>query len=146
MQPQDPHFADRVRQSFEKQAAMAHIGASLGEVSPGYVEIHLPFSPNLTQQHGYLHAGIIGTIADSAGGYAAMTLMPTTASVLSIEYKLNLMRPGVGERFVAQGQVVRAGKTITVCQVEVFGISGDEEPKLCAMMQMTLMTMHALPE
>lgn len=145
MQPQHPHFAERVRQSFAKQAAMAHIGATLGEVSAGYVEIHLPYDLRLTQQHGFLHAGIIGTIADSAGGYAAMTLIPADASILSIEYKLNLLRPAVGERFVAKGRVVRAGRQIIVCQVEVFGCQADAE-KLCALMQMTLMAMHEMPE
>lgn len=145
MQPQNPNYAQRVRESFDRQQVMAHIGATLGEVGPGYTEIHMPYNTNLTQQHGYIHAGIVGTLADSAGGYAAFTLMPANASVLSIEYKLNLMRPAAGDRFTARGRVVRAGKTVTVCSVEVVSISGEEE-KVCALMQMTLMTMYDLAE
>src|SRR5690242_5209721 len=110
--PQDPDFAIRVRRSFGEQRAMATIGASLGTVAAGAIDVLLPFREDLTQQDGFLHAGIIAAVADSACGYAAHSLMPATARVLSIEFKLNLLSPAVGERFEARGRVLRAGKTI----------------------------------
>jgi len=117
--PQDPGFEARVRESFARQRVMGLLGAELTRVLPGRVEIELAFRDDLTQQHGFFHAGIVGTIADSAGGYAAYTLMPADASVLSVEYKINLMSPADGERLVASGQVVRPGRTLTVCDLEV---------------------------
>jgi len=121
-EPKDPAFAARIRESFVRQKVMGLIGAQLTRVEPGRVEIELPFRDDLTQQHGFFHAGIVGTIADSAGGYAAYTLMPAGWSVLSVEYKINLLAPADGERLVAGGQVVRAGRTLTVCDLEVFVI------------------------
>jgi uncharacterized protein (TIGR00369 family) len=118
-EPRDPAFETRVRASFVRQKVMGLIGAELTRVVPGRVEIELPFRDDLTQQHGFFHAGIVGTIADSAGGYAAYTLMPAGTSVLSGEYKINLMSPADGERLVASGQVVRPGRTLTVCDLEV---------------------------
>jgi uncharacterized protein (TIGR00369 family) len=118
----DPHFERRIRESFERQKVMALIGAQLGEVAPGRVTIELPFRPDLVQQHGHVHAGIVGTIADSAGGYAGYTLMPAGSSVLSVEYRMHLLAPAGGERLVATGQVVRAGRTLTVCELEVEAI------------------------
>ena len=118
-QPQDPTFETRVRESFARQKVMGLIGAVLAHVAPGRVEIELPFRDDLTQQHGFFHAGVVGTIADSAGGYAAFTLMPAGSSVLSVEYKMNLVAPADGERLVASGQVVRPGRTLTVCDLEV---------------------------
>lgn len=118
---------------------MSTIGASLGTVEPGAVDIVLPFRDDLTQQDGFVHAGIVATVADSACGYAAHTLMPSTARVLSIEFKLNLLAPAVGERFEARGRVIRAGKTITVCRADVVAITGTSE-KLVATMTGTMMT------
>ena len=129
--PQDAGFEARVRASFARQKVMALIGAELTRVVPGRVEIELPFRDDLTQQHGFFHAGIVGTIADSAGGYAAYTLMAAEASVLSVEYKINLMAPADGERLVASGQVVRPGRTITVCDLEVIVIKAGER-SVCA--------------
>jgi uncharacterized protein (TIGR00369 family) len=117
--PADPGFERRTRESFDRQGAMAHLGASLGRVEPGFVEILLPFRPELSQQHGFFHAGIVATVADSAGGYAAYTLFPADAGVLTVEFKVNLMAPADGERIVAQGRVVRSGRTITVAQFDV---------------------------
>lgn len=118
---------------------MASIGASLGVVAAGAVDVELPFRDDLTQQDGFLHAGIIATIADSACGYAAYTLMPANARVLSIEFKVNLLAPAVGERMIARGRVLRAGKTITVCRADVAAVL-DRSEKLIATMQGTMMT------
>src|SRR5918912_1005150 len=119
-QPRDPNFAARVRASFARQQIMATIGARLTEVRPGEVEIELPFRPDLTQQHGYLHAGIVTAVIDSACGYAALSLMPAAAEVLSVEFKVNLLAPARGELFRARGRVVKAGRTITVCAGDLF--------------------------
>ncbi|HQZ45761.1 MAG TPA: PaaI family thioesterase [Usitatibacteraceae bacterium] len=118
-EPADPGFGRRTRESFARQGAMAYLGASLGRVEPGHVEIALPFRAELSQQHGYFHAGIVATVADSAGGYAAYTLFPAEAGVLTVEFKVNLMAPADGERIVAEGRVVRAGRTITVARFDV---------------------------
>jgi uncharacterized protein (TIGR00369 family) len=139
LQARDPEFATRVRLSFGEQRAMSTIGASLGIVEPGAVDIVLPFRDDLTQQDGFLHAGIIAAVADSACGYAAHSLMPPSARVLSIEFKLNLLAPAVGERIEARGRVVRAGRTITVFRADVVAITGGGE-KLVATMTGTMMT------
>src|SRR6202171_2532941 len=112
--PPDPDFERRVRLSCERQAAMRFIGASLGRFGPGYCCVELPYRDDLTQQHGYIHAGIISAIADSAGGYAGFTLFPADASVLTVKYKLNLLAPAVGERLVAEGGGVKPGKTLAI--------------------------------
>jgi uncharacterized protein (TIGR00369 family) len=122
--PRDPDFERRVRDSFARQRVMSTIGAALTRVEPGVVEITLPYRADLTQQHGYLHAGIIGTIADSAGGYAGFTLMPPGSTVLSVEYRVHMLAPARGETFVARGQVVRAGRTLTVCELSVEALAG----------------------
>lgn len=137
-QPLDPEYATRVRLSFGEQRAMAMMGASLGIVAPGEVDVVLPFRDDLTQQDGFIHAGIVAAIADSACGYAAYSLMPASARVLSIEFKLNLLSPAVGERLEARGRVIRAGNTITVCRADVAAITGDGE-KLVAIMVGTMM-------
>ena len=139
--PQDPDFEIRVRRSFGEQRAMSTIGASLGTVAAGAIDVLLPFREDLTQQDGFLHAGIIAAVADSACGYAAHSLMPASARVLSIEFKLNLLSPAVGERFEARGRVLRAGKTITVCRADVAAISSGTE-KLVATMTGTMMTVR----
>jgi len=140
----DPGFEARVRASFARQAVMHTIGAELGHIAPGEVDVRLPFREDLAQQHGFLHAGVVGTIADSAAGYAAYTLMPAEAAVLSVEYKLNLMAPAAGEWFVARGRVKKAGRTITVCTADVFALRGGEE-RLVATMQGTMMTIVDRP-
>jgi uncharacterized protein (TIGR00369 family) len=137
----NPTYAERVRSSFHRQKAMTLIGAQLVRLEPGECEIHLPFKPELSQQHGYYHGGIIGTIADSAGGYAAFTLMPQDASVLTVEYKMNLLAPGDGELLIARGRVLKAGRTLVVAQVDTGVVKGGREV-LCATLLQTLMTMH----
>lgn len=138
IQARDPGCEARVRESFARQAAMRTIGAEVAHVAPGEVDIRLPFRTDLTQQHGFLHAGIVGAIADSAAGYAAYTLMPAEAAVLSVEYKLNLMAPASGEAFVARGRVKKAGRTLTVCTADVFALRDGQE-RLVATMQATMM-------
>ena len=141
----DPDFEARVRASFERQRVMALIGARLGRVEPGRVEIELPWREDLTQQHGYLHAGIVGTIADSAGGYAGYTLMPAGSSVLSVEFKIHLLAPADGERVVASGRVVRAGRTLTVCELEAI-VRKDGASTRCAWGTQTLICMADRPD
>ncbi len=138
MKPYDPNYATRVRASFEKQRLMTTLGAVLDVVEPGRVDIRLPFREDLTQQHGFLHAGAIASVADSACGYAALSLMPADAGVLSIEFKCNLLAPAMGDGIVARGSVIRAGKTGMVCRADVFSIMNGEE-KLVAAMQGTMM-------
>jgi uncharacterized protein (TIGR00369 family) len=118
--PADPQFEQRTRASFAKQGAMAYLGALLDEVGPGRVEISLPFRPELAQQHGFFHAGIISTIADTAGGYAGFTLFPPGAGVLTVEFKISLMAAADGERAIAVGEVLRTGRTLTVCRLDAF--------------------------
>ncbi|MFZ0062802.1 MAG: PaaI family thioesterase [Pyrinomonadaceae bacterium] len=126
LEARNPAFAEEVRKSFAEQSIMQVIGAELARVEPGVVEISLPYRGDLTQQDGYLHAGIITTIADSAAGYAAYSLMPAGSRVLSVEFKVNLLRPAQGERFVARAEVIKPGKTLTVVRADVFGIQGTE--------------------
>jgi uncharacterized protein (TIGR00369 family) len=134
--------ADRVRASFARQRVMATIGATLDAVEPGAVTISMPPDPALTQQHGYLHAGIIATIADSACGYAALSLMPDDAAVLSIEFKTNLLAPADGERFIARGKVIKPGRTIMVCDATVHAVRNGGEEKLVATMTGTMMVVQ----
>lgn len=133
-------FEDRIRASFARQQAMATIGAELTVVSPGTVEIEMPFSSSLTQQHGFLHAGIISTALDSACGYAAFSLMPENAGVLTIEFKVNLLAPGKGERFLFRGSVTKPGRTIIVADGEAYAFGTDGEARLIATMTGTMMT------
>ncbi len=132
---------DKVWRSFDAQPLMHHIGARLLSVAPGTCTIELPYREALSQQNGFFHGGIVGALADNAGGFAAYSLMPDDAGVLTVEYKLNLMAPAAGERLVAEGEVVRAGKTLTVTRVEVFVCRKDTRIH-CATMQQTLMTMR----
>ena len=141
----DPHFAERVRASFALQQAMALIRATLAVVEHGRTEIHLPHWTGVEQQHGFVHGGVVGMIADSAAGYAAMTMVPAAASVLTVEYKMNLMAPADGDRLVARGRVIRAGRTLIVTQGEVFAVK-DGRKTQCALMQQTVMVMHGKPE
>jgi uncharacterized protein (TIGR00369 family) len=135
--PTDPDFRARVEASFARQGLMGSLGARLTRVEPGECEIRLPYSPALSQQDGFFHAGAIGSIADSAGGYAAFTLMDASDRVLTVEYKLNLLAPARGELAIARGQVVRAGRTLTVARIDVFAVASGVET-LCAAAQQTL--------
>ncbi len=142
--PKTLDFETRVHSSFKHQAVMNLIGAELVKVLPGEVEIQVNFRKDLTQQHGFIHAGIIATIADSACGYAAFSLMPADSSVLTIEFKVNLLAPAEGDKFVAKGKVLKSGKTITVCEGEVFAQRADET-KLVAIMTASMMTIMNRP-
>jgi uncharacterized protein (TIGR00369 family) len=139
--PVDPHFADRCRQSFGRQKAMALIGATLESVTPGRVEIALPYRDDITQQKGFVHGGIIGMIADTACGYAAFSLMPADCSLVTVEYKINILAPAQGD-LVARGDVVKAGRTLTIARAEVYA----EGRKHVATMQQTLMMLPGTPD
>lgn len=132
-------FEERVRASFARQKAMTTIGAELTSVTPGIVEIEMPFSESLTQQHGFLHAGIISAALDTACGYAAFSLMPDDAAVLTIEFKVNLLAPGRGERFLFRGSVTKPGRTIVVADGQAYAFSADGEARLIATMTGTMM-------
>jgi uncharacterized protein (TIGR00369 family) len=138
--PSDPEFESRIRSSFSQQGIMKTIGARLLKVAPGEVRIELPYSKAITQQHGFIHAGILSTIADNACGYAAYTLMPKNAEVLGVENKINFLAPAKGERFVAIGKVIKAGRTLAVCSGEVWAYNNGEKT-LVAVMQTTMMAL-----
>jgi uncharacterized protein (TIGR00369 family) len=133
-EPSNPLFATEVRDSFARQAVMKTIGAELVSVVPGAVQISLLFRPDLTQQNGYLHAGIVTTIADSACGYAAYTLMPPNSAVLSVEFKVNLLRPAKGEEFLAIAEVLKPGRTLTVVRADVFANPKNERVLVATML------------
>jgi len=138
--PPDPEFESRIRASFALQGIMKTIGAHLAQVSPGEVHIELPYSKAITQQHGFVHAGILNTIADNACGYAAYTLMPADSEVLGVENKINFLAPAKGERFVAIGKVIKAGRTLAVCSGEVWAYNNGAKT-LVAVMQTTMMAL-----
>ncbi len=130
----------RIRASFAKQGLMRTLGATLGEIAPGRVEIMLVPKPEISQQHGFVHAGALSAIADSAAGYAALSLMPSGLGVLTTEFKINLLVPATGERVIARSKVVRAGRTLTLAQTEVFAENQGKE-RLIALLTATLMAM-----
>ena len=134
-------YAERVRDSFARQGAMALIGASIVDVAAGYCSIALVPRPEVAQQHGYVHAGILATLVDSAGGYAAFTLFAEDCSILTVEYKLNVLAPAQGERIVAEGFVVKPGRTLAITRGEVHAEQGGQRT-LVAIMQQTLMVMR----
>ena len=138
----NPAFAEEIKASFAKQTIMSLIGAELSRVEPGIIEITLPYRADLAQQHGYLHAGIVTTIADTACGYAAYSLMPPQSEVLSVEFKVNLMRPAKGEMFVAVAEVVKSGRTLTVVRADVFGVDHSGKRELVATMLGTMMCLQ----
>jgi uncharacterized protein (TIGR00369 family) len=138
-EPRDPAYAARVRDSFARQGAMATLGAALAGITPGRVVIELDWAAGLSQQHGFLHAGMVATALDSACGYAGFTLMPLDAGVLTIEFKINLLAPAKGQRFRMVGQVIKPGRTVTVTEGRAYAIDEGRE-KLIATMGATLMT------
>jgi len=141
----NPHFQKAVRNSFAAQQWMATIGARLTRVAAGEIEIRVPFRPDLTQQHGFLHAGVVTSALDSACGYAAFSLMPEGAGVLTVEFKTNLLAPARGEELIARGRVVRAGRTITVCQAEASMVTDGAEHAVATMLA-TIMTVRDRPD
>jgi uncharacterized protein (TIGR00369 family) len=132
--PTDGEFEGRVRASFERQRVMRLMGARVERVEPGLVTIALPYREDLTQQNGFMHAGVITTIADSACGYAAYTLMPAGSEVLSVEFKVNLLRPAEGEEFVAEAKVLKAGRTLTVTRCDVYSKAAGESRMIATML------------
>lgn len=143
--PTDPDFERKVSDSFSRQGLLRTLGARLAAVRPGYCEILVDFDERLTQQHGFFHAGVSGAIADTAMGYAGFTLMPPDSTVLSVEYKINLVAPADGERLVTRARVVRSGRTLKVCTAEVVAIKGGQET-LCAVAQSTMMCLMGKPD
>ena len=141
-QPRNPSFAEEIKQSFAKQTIMSLIGAELSRVEPGVIEITLPYRADLAQHHGFLHAGVVTTIADSACGYAAYSLMPPKSEVLSVEFKVNLLRPAKGEVFLAAAEVIKSGKTLTVARADVFGLDQSGRRELIATMLGTMMCLQ----
>jgi uncharacterized protein (TIGR00369 family) len=149
-EPKDPDFERRVRASFARQAAMATLGVTLERVLPGEVVLSLPFRADLTQQHGFLHAGIVTSVVDSACGYAALSLMEPGTAVLSVEFKVNLLAPARGACFGARGRVVKAGRIVTVVSGELRAFAtkehGSEEGTVVAIMTGTMMSVRDRPE
>lgn len=139
--PADPGFEARVRASFARQSIMTTLGATLTQIEPGMVEIALPFADHILQQHGFVHAGVVATIADSAAGYAGLTLMPPGAGVLTAEFKINLLAPAQGDRLIAQGRVIKAGRSLTIAEADVFAEDGPTR-KHAARLTATLMSMR----
>lgn len=134
MTASNPSLWTRVGDSFARQRAMALIGARLEHVGPGEVDIAVEHRDDLTQQHGFLHAGVLAALADTACGYAALTLMPEGSAVLSVEFKINMLRPAAGERFVARARVVRPGRTLSTCSADVVALRADEEIQVATML------------
>ena len=143
--PQDPDFDHRVRASFARQQVMATLGIEISRLSPGEIELTMPYAAAYTQQHGFVHAGIVATALDSACGYAAFSLMPANAGVLTVEFKSNLLAPARGQRFLFQAQVVKPGKTLTFCEARAFAQDGSAEPRLVASMTATLIAIYDRP-
>ena len=141
----DPGYAERVRDSFDRQPAMHLIGARMSAIEPGYCEVTLPVSEKVKQQHGFVHGGVTGMIADGAAGYAAYSLMPADSSPLTVEYKINMLNPAQGDTLVARARVIKSGKTLVVTQGDVFAVKDGVE-KLCATMQQTLIVMRGVPD
>jgi uncharacterized protein (TIGR00369 family) len=139
--PESADYQERIRSSFAKQGLMSTLRATLGNVSPGLVEIAMRPDPAISQQDGFVHAGAVSAIADSAAGYAALSLMPADTGVLTTEFKINFVAPAAGERILARGRVVKAGRTLTLAQTEVFAGSGGQE-KLIALLTATLMAIQ----
>jgi uncharacterized protein (TIGR00369 family) len=144
-EPSNPHFEEAVRNSFAAQQLMATIGARLTLVAAGEIEIRVRFRPDLTQQHGFLHAGVVTSALDSACGYAAFSLMPDGVGVLTVGFKTNLLAPARGEELIARGRVVRVGRTITVCQADASMISDGVETSVATMLA-TIMMVRDRPD
>ena len=140
-QAKDVDFETRVKNSFDQQQFMKYIHAKLYKVSPGYCEIHIPFDQNITQQNSFFHGGIVGTLADNTAGYAAFSLMDKTSSILTVEFKLNLIAPADGELLIGRAHVLKYGKTLTICRSDIFIVKNGVE-KLCAAAQSTLIELN----
>lgn len=143
--PRNPHFETVVRESFAAQQLMTTIGARITHLTPGELEIRLPFRSDLTQQHGFLHAGVVTSALDSACGYAALTMMAEGVGVLSVEFKVNLLAPARGQELIARARVIRSGRTITVCSGEAAMLDGGTETPVASMLA-TMMSIRDRPD
>jgi uncharacterized protein (TIGR00369 family) len=143
--PHDPDFDRRVRASFARQQVMATLGIEISQLSPGAIELTMPYAAAYTQQHGFVHAGIVATALDSSCGYAAFSLMPANAAVLTVEFKTSLLAPARGQRFLFQAQVVKPGKSLTFCEARALAEDGNADPRLVATMTATLMAIYDRP-
>ncbi|MFC3229658.1 PaaI family thioesterase [Marinibaculum pumilum] len=144
--PADPGFETRVRDSFARQQVMRTLGVAMAALTPGRCELQMPFAPAFTQQHGFLHAGIVTTVADSAAGYAAYSLMPEDSSVLTVEFKQNLLAPAAGRLLIARAAVVRPGRQLSVVQSEAFVADAAGTEKAIALMQATMICLPGRPD
>ena len=143
--PKTIRYKEKVEDSFNRQKFMKFIGAKLVDVTPGYCEIHIPYDDNLTQQHGFFHAGIISSLGDNASGYAGFSLMEEDSSILTVEFKLNLMSPGDGELLIGRSNVLKNGRTLTICRSDIYIVKNGKE-KLCAASQSTLIELKNRPD
>jgi uncharacterized protein (TIGR00369 family) len=137
----DPDYVARIRDSFSRQGFMRHLGARIDHLGPGTCTLAVDFKDDLAQQHGFFHGGLVGALCDNAGAYAAFTLIEADQSMLTVEYKVNLMAPAKGQLLKAKGEVVRSGRTLTMCQVHAFATDGAGAEELCAMATVTMMTL-----
>ena len=135
----DPHYDERVRASFARQRAMQTLGVSIRRLAPGEIELEMPYDLAYTQQHGFMHAGVVTTALDSACGYAAFSLMPPEAGVLTVEFKTNLLAPAQGDHFRFEARVVKPGRTLTFCEARALACGADGDERLVATMSATLM-------
>ena len=140
-QPPDPNFRAKVQDSFKRQPFMETLAIEMVSIDSGYCELKLPYRKEFTQQHGYFHAGVIATLADNSAGYAAFSLMEADSTPLTVEFKINLMSPGQGDWLVARAKVVKNGKTLKICQAEVFNLT-EEDDSLCAIATVTMMELR----
>jgi uncharacterized protein (TIGR00369 family) len=136
--PKCENYVQLVQKAFDQQGFMKHLGVEIAEIKPGYCELHLPYKKELDQHHGYFHGGVIGSLADVSGGFAGFSLLPEGKAMLTVEYKLNIIAPGKGDYLKGVGRVVKAGRTLTVTEIDVFGVSGGQEVQ-CATAIQTLM-------
>lgn len=136
--PRTDNYIELVQKAFAEQGFMQHLGVEIAELKPGYCELHLPFKPELDQHHGYFHGGVIGSLADVSGGFAGFTLLAEGQAMLTVEYKLNIIAPGAGDYLKGVGRVVKAGRTLTVTEIDVFGVKDGVETQ-CATAIQTLM-------
>lgn len=143
--PQNPDFASRVQDSFARQKVMTTLGIEIATLSPGVIELTMPYAVAFTQQHGFLHGGIVSTALDTACGYAAFSLMPANAGVLTVEFKASLLAPAKGQQFMFRAEVVKPGKTLTFCEGKAYAQDGDAEPRLIASLSATIMAIYDRP-
>ncbi len=141
-EPRNPNYSERVREAFEGQPMLTSLGMVMAEIAPGYCELHLPYRPEISQNHGYFHGGAIATLADVSGGFAGWSLLPEGMWIVTVEYKTNIVAPGRGEMLIGRGRVIRSGRSLTTTEIEVLALVDGEE-QLCATALQTLMSVEA---